>query len=467
MIFPIKQLIALVAAALLVGQAADAENWEPAGIVFDRQGNLFVADHASGQILKFAPDGTRTVFAAEINSPYGVAFDSNGNLLVSHPGEILKIALDGTKSIFTNVVSPANLTVDGAGNVFVPDLRTNCIFKVAPDGKRSFAAVALTNPAGPIFDRSGNLYAADDSGIYKVDAFTRKTSFATGVSALAIVFDRAGNLLVSDKDSGNILKFTPSGVRSTFANGVVPICFAFDTAGNLSVSDRNSASILKFAADGTKTVFVSGGNRNENAGAEPVSNEEAFRKSLEYTRAVVENQHMICLVDIDPLNGGQKTSFRYDHYPEVERVQMKNGETFARKKDQPWLKSDNWAETGSKVSSHKSDELDSLIEYPWVALNDDRVSTDKTQGAVVVRLIKREPMEDTERLSYEEGREKQTGFDYPEFVFRRSGKDPDEKALLEGWAGLMRRGSERIHVNINYSYLFLLKVQEAKPTPGK
>ncbi len=313
MIFPIKQLIALVAAALLVGQAADAENWEPAGIVFDRQGNLFVADHASGQILKFAPDGTRTVFAAEINSPYGVAFDSNGNLLVSHPGEILKIALDGTKSIFTNVVSPANLTVDGAGNVFVPDLRTNCIFKVAPDGKRSFAAVALTNPAGPIFDRSGNLYAADDSGIYKVDAFTRKTSFATGVSALAIVFDRAGNLLVSDKDSGNILKFTPSGVRSTFANGVVPICFAFDTAGNLSVSDRNSASILKFAADGTKTVFVSGGNRNENAGAEPVSNEEAFRKSLEYTRAVVENQHMICLVDIDPLNGGQKTSFRYDH----------------------------------------------------------------------------------------------------------------------------------------------------------
>ncbi|MFZ0504872.1 MAG: hypothetical protein WAM44_14230 [Chthoniobacterales bacterium] len=71
MIFPIKQLIALVAAALLVDQAADAENWEPAGIVFDRQGNLFVADHASGQILKFAPDGTRTVFAADIKSPYG------------------------------------------------------------------------------------------------------------------------------------------------------------------------------------------------------------------------------------------------------------------------------------------------------------------------------------------------------------------------------------------------------------
>ena len=69
-IFPIKQLIALVAAASEF-QAADAERLGTCGIVFDRQGNLFVADHASGQILKFATDGARTVFAADIKSPYG------------------------------------------------------------------------------------------------------------------------------------------------------------------------------------------------------------------------------------------------------------------------------------------------------------------------------------------------------------------------------------------------------------
>jgi hypothetical protein len=41
-------------------------------------------------------------------------------------------------------------------------------------------------------------------------------------------------------------------------------------AGNLLVSDRNSASILKFTVGGTKTVFVSGGTRDENAGSERV-----------------------------------------------------------------------------------------------------------------------------------------------------------------------------------------------------
>ena len=81
----------------------------------------------------------------------------------------------------------------------------------------------------------------------------------------------------------------------------------------------------------------------------------------------------------------------------------------------------------------------------------------------MVRLIKRETVEDTERLYYEEGREKQTGFDYPEFVFSRLKSEPDEKAILEGWAGLMRSGSKRIHVNMNYSFLFRIKIQEATP----
>jgi len=254
-----------------------------------------------------------------------------------------------------------------------------------------------------------------------------KKGFATGVSGLALVFDREGNLLVSDRTSVSILKFSPSGTKTTYASGVVPICFAFDATGNLFVSDRNSASILKFVGNGTKTVFFSGGNRAEEAGAQPVSDEEAFQKALQYTRGIIEKQHMICLVDIEPLDGGKETSFRYDHYPEVERVQMKNGVTYARKKDKQWLKSEDWAETGSKVSSDKSDELDSLIQYPFVALSDKRSTKDSSQGAVVVRLTKREPDQDTERLYYEVGREKQTGFGYPQFVFRRYAKEPDEK----------------------------------------
>ncbi len=218
----------------------------------------------------------------------------------------------------------------------------------------------------------------------------------------------------------------------------------------------------------TAAVFVasssinhaSAAEGNESPDAAPVDTKEAFQKALEYTRAVVEKQHMVCLVDIDSLNGGKKRSFRYDHYPEVERIQMKNGATFARKKDQHWLRSDDWAETGTKVNPNRSDELDSLVDYPFVALDDKRSTHDQTQGAVVVRLIKREEVEDTERLYYEEGREKQTGFDYPQFIFSKLKKEPDEKALLEGWAGMMRNDAERTHVNMNFSFLFQINAQE-------
>ena len=210
---------------------------------------------------------------------------------------------------------------------------------------------------------------------------------------------------------------------------------------------------------------------NPNADATPIVVKEAFQKALQFTRTVVEKQHMVCIVDVESLGGGNKRSFQYDHYPEVERIQMKNGATFARKKDQEWLRSDDWAETGSKVSAKKSDELDSLVPYPLVALDDKIATHDQTQGAVVLRLLKREAVEDTERIYYEEGREKQTGFDYPQFVFSKAKTEPDEKALLLGWAGIMRTGAERIHVNMTYSFLFRVNVQEsttgatASPSP--
>jgi tetratricopeptide (TPR) repeat protein len=210
---------------------------------------------------------------------------------------------------------------------------------------------------------------------------------------------------------------------------------------------------------------------NPNADATPIVVKEAFQKALQFTRTVVEKQHMVCIVDVESLGGGNKRSFQYDHYPEVERIQMKNGATFARKKDQEWLRSDDWAETGSKVSAKKSDELDSLVQYPLAALDDKIATHDQTQGAVVVRLLKREAVEDTERLYYEEGREKQTGFDYPQFVFSKAKTELDEKALLLGWAGIMRTGAERIHVNMTYSFLFRVNVQEsttgatASPSP--
>lgn len=191
--------------------------------------------------------------------------------------------------------------------------------------------------------------------------------------------------------------------------------------------------------------------------------EETFTKSLEYTRSVISKHHLICLVDIDPLERKGKTSFRYDRYPEVERLELTGGASFAREKGKAWLNSNDWAKTGTKVKAAKANELNALASFVDAPLQNRAVAKDETQGAMIVSLMKREPRESGgERLFYEMRRERATGFLYPQFVFDTRPGAPDDEALLIGYAGLMYSGDEKVKVNINYSYMFLIDMTPAK-----
>lgn len=192
---------------------------------------------------------------------------------------------------------------------------------------------------------------------------------------------------------------------------------------------------------------------------------EDYEKHMEYTRALVEKHHLVALVEAEPLSEkSTEVSFRYDHYPELERIQAKDG-TYARKKGKAWLKSNDWAETGTKVKPGKAEELSALASYAMVPLVGPMVAKDKSQGGTVVTLAKREPREGGgERLFYEIRRERATGFGYPQFVFDQLG---NENAMLIGYAGLLTTGKEQIRVNINYSYLFQVNMTVVNPDDAK
>ena len=81
------------------------------GVAVDSSDHVFAASgHPDRTIYKFTPAGVRTVFAGPTNfsgaqSPIGLMFDSAGNLFASTAeaggnGEILKFAPDGTKTVF-------------------------------------------------------------------------------------------------------------------------------------------------------------------------------------------------------------------------------------------------------------------------------------------------------------------------------------------------------------------------------
>jgi len=225
------------------------------GLAFDSAGNLFVGDFndgspGRGSILKFTPDGIRSTFALGLNGPYGLAFDKAGNLFVAdYGGNIVKTSPDGIRSTFAlGLNRPYGLAFDQAGNLFVAD--GNAIYKYTPEGVRNTFASGLFDPLALAFDSRGNLFVADGgydgydwppvlgaalykftpSGLRSTVAWEGDYVWKNGVGRFvwgpnpvipgSLAIDSTDNLFVADSLSGNVLKFTPSGVRSTFASGV-------------------------------------------------------------------------------------------------------------------------------------------------------------------------------------------------------------------------------------------------------
>src|SRR4029077_13577731 len=96
--------------------------------------------------------------------------------------------------------------------------------------------------------------------IYKFTPGGARSTFASGLSYLyALAFDSADNLFVTEASSsgdGYVGKFTPNGVQSTFAELGGPLGLAFDSAGNLFVAERDSGNIYKFTSSGVRTIFA-------------------------------------------------------------------------------------------------------------------------------------------------------------------------------------------------------------------
>src|ERR1017187_2737586 len=105
------------------GAATSAQLCEPAELLFDNAGNLFITDYGNRRVRRISPGGTIGTVArngqtdpsllsqgssgdggpaihATFNSIGGAAFDPSGNLYVSEGNRIRKIALDGTIGTF-------------------------------------------------------------------------------------------------------------------------------------------------------------------------------------------------------------------------------------------------------------------------------------------------------------------------------------------------------------------------------
>jgi DNA-binding beta-propeller fold protein YncE len=245
----------------------------PVGLAFDPTGNLYVANHSNNSIHRYSRTGVDLgVFAtAGLNMPTGLAFNRRGQLVVCNYG-------DGSLSFFsatgtwlarvnTGLLNPLALALDSCDNIFVsiPNLGANSgVFRFEPSGTQRtlFAAGIDLDPRGLAFDRTGNLYVANQHGSsvrrYSAEGTFLDTFAATGLrDPFALAFDACGDLYISNQAGGTIRHYSACGedlgifatVPSTFANPVglaflpvpeptVPVLLLFSTGFIRLISNR-------------------------------------------------------------------------------------------------------------------------------------------------------------------------------------------------------------------------------------
>ena len=270
------------------GTAIQARLANPTGVAVDGAGNLYIADSHNDRIRRVDPSGTIVTFAG------------GGNALG-----------DGGPALEAQLDFPADLAVDGAGNVYIADALNRRIRRVDPSGTIvTFAGggnalgdggpaleARLEYPAGVAVDGTGNVYIADlgsnrirrvdPSGTIATVAGTGERGFAgdggAAVEALLanptdVAVDEAGNIYIADAYNGRIRRVDISGTIATIAGTgergfagdggpavdaqlADPLGVAVDRAGNLYIADAYNYRIRRVDPSGTIATIAGTGER--------------------------------------------------------------------------------------------------------------------------------------------------------------------------------------------------------------
>ena len=350
------------------GPATDAEFRLPRAVAIDNSGIIYIADSGNMRIRRLDTDGTITLVAGDgtigliattdeqfpnpgirvdipdgsngpaidsrVANPLGLAFLPNGCLLVGEFSgqKVRRIEFDGLGFIRefaglgvaafggdggpaseANLHSPAGITVDGLGNVYIAEQFNFRVRRVAPDG--TIATVAgssdtgfggegseatdarLNQPTGVAVDAAGNLYIADQAnsrvrrvgtdGLIQTIAGTGEFDYGGdgGPAIFAqlneprdVAIDATNRLYVSDSgndrvrvidlDTGVIQSVAGSGASGSSGSQGTALSFSLDDPSGLAVSPDSSLLVADTGNDRILRLRIN--NAGQSSPVEPL-----------------------------------------------------------------------------------------------------------------------------------------------------------------------------------------------------
>ncbi|MGA9779900.1 MAG: hypothetical protein ACLPRE_04055 [Limisphaerales bacterium] len=122
----------------------------PAGIAFDSNDNLFVADYNAGKIYKFDTNGVQTTFASGLSAPCAVAFRPISQPAIPPP---LVVSLANNNVIISRQISGTYTLQQNTNLANTNGWATRGYTITTTNGANS---VTITSPMGNLFFRLSN-----------------------------------------------------------------------------------------------------------------------------------------------------------------------------------------------------------------------------------------------------------------------------------------------------------------------
>ncbi len=212
-----------------------------AGMVFDNAGNLYFCD--GNRVRKMTPTGTLMTFAggtgpgysgdggpataAQLWQPLGLAFDSQQNLYIADGNTLDSIAIirkvntagiistiagggnhnpaNGVAPLSLNLPQMGGLAVDGSGNLYAFGALNGLLIKLSGTAANPFSTTTLvTSPVNAPFTSNVPASTAFVGGLRQFDNS-------------GIAFDSTGNLYVADSADGYLCKINTQGLLTVVA----------------------------------------------------------------------------------------------------------------------------------------------------------------------------------------------------------------------------------------------------------
>ncbi len=335
-----SQIITTIAGTGAAGNGGDggAANLatlnNPAGLAFDSQGNLYIADGGNNRVRKVAAvngqvtgSSTITSFAgtgtagfsgdgaaatsAELSQPRGVAVDLSGNVYIADLGNsVVREVSGGTISTVAGVGTqpgysgdagpatsalldlPAGVAVDAGGSIYIADLGSNVIRKVSGDSAHVIFTIAGTSAAGYSGDgglatsatlRNPNYIAVDQNANVFVDDWANHALREISSAAPPLSFPLTGGTTatVSAYNAGN---------ADLSISGVAASNYSPSVAGNCPGSTLHAGNIC--------LITISAPSGSIATGAEVTVSDNSLNHSTQQTIAIsgIAGLHFVPMV---------------------------------------------------------------------------------------------------------------------------------------------------------------------------